>query len=98
METAPLGLFHSQGQRQVKRGFAIQIASLNQRENFVRKQADLQSLHLKNILVNYDKCKDGSILYKVFIGPFATTLDATNYQKSLKKKNVTGFIVDLTTF
>jgi cell division protein FtsN len=38
------------------------------------------------------------MIYKVFIGPFGTALDATHYQKSLKKKNVTGFIVDLTTF
>lgn len=36
--------------------------------------------------------------YKVFVGPFATASEAMSYQKSLKKKNVTGFIVDLTTF
>ena len=93
-----MGLFHVQGQKQAKRGFAIQIASLSQRVNLVRKQAELNNVGVKNILVNYDKRKDGNILCKVFIGPFATALDAAKCQKSLKKRNVIGFIVDLTTF
>lgn len=63
----------------------------------LKKQAELQNLYLKNILVNYDKCTDGSNNYKIFIGPFPSSLEASSYQKSLKKKNVTGFIVDLTT-
>ena len=87
-----------QGQKQVKKGFAIQVASLNQRDNVAKKQAELQRLFLKNILINYEKCKEGIENYRVFIGPFATALEASSYQKSLKKKNVTGFIVDLTTF
>ncbi len=94
-----MGLFNFKGQRQLKRGFAIQICSLNQRESVVRMQTELQNRHLSNILVNYDICKDGTTIYKVLIGSFATAIEATNYMKnSLKKKNVSGFIVDLTTF
>jgi cell division protein FtsN len=63
----------------------------------IKKETELQSMFIKNILVNTDKCKDSSMTYKVFIGPFASILDATKCQKDLKKKNVTGFIVDLTT-
>lgn len=63
----------------------------------LKKQAELQNMYLKNILINYDKCGDGNYNYKIFIGPFTSSLEASSYQKSLKKKNVTGFIVDLTT-
>jgi cell division protein FtsN len=90
-------LSHFQGQKLAKKGFAIQVASLNKRENLLRKETQLQSLFIKNILVNSEKGKDGNTNFKVFIGPFATALEATSYQKSLKKKNVSGFIVDLTT-
>jgi cell division protein FtsN len=78
-------------------GYAIQVALLSKQENLLRKETELQSIFLKNILVNTGKNKNGSCQYKVFIGPFANSSDAATVQKSLKKKNVTGFIVDLTT-
>ncbi len=90
-------LTHFQGQKQAKTGFAIQVASLSKHENLLRKETELQSLFIKNILVNSEKCKNGGTKYKIYIGPFANAADAASVQKSLRKKNVTGFIVDLTT-
>ncbi len=90
-------MYHFQGQKQIQRGFAIQVAAFNQRCSVLRKQAELQNLFFKNILIQYDKVNKDTINYKVFIGPFETAAEAAGYQKSLKKKNITGFIVDLTT-
>ena len=92
-----LGLYHFQGQRVAKQGFAVQVAALNQRGGMLRKQAELQKLFLKNILINFDNANTKTINYKILIGPFATATEASSYQSSLKKKNITGFIIDLTT-
>ena len=90
-------MYHFQGQRIAKQGFAIQVAALNQRGGMLRKQAELQKLFFNNILINFDNFNSKTINYKILIGPFATATEASNYQKSLKKKNITGFLVDLTT-
>ncbi len=90
-------MYHFQGQRIAKQGFAIQVAALNQRGGMLRKQAELQKLFFNNILINFDNFNSKTINYKILMGPFETAAEASNYQKSLKKKNITGFIVDLTT-
>ncbi len=90
-------MYHFQGQRVAKQGFAVQVAALNQRGGMLRKQAELQKLFLKNILINFDNANTKTINYKILIGPFATATEASSYQSSLKKKNITGFIIDLTT-
>ena len=90
-------MYHFQGQRIAKQGFAIQVAALNQRGGMLRKQAELQKLFFNNILINFDNFNSKTINYKILMGPFETATEASNYQKSLKKKNITGFIVDLTT-
>lgn len=73
------------------------MAALNQRGSLLRKQAELQKMFFKNILIHYDNVNTETINYKVFIGPFPTALEASNYQKDLKKKKILGFLVDLTT-
>lgn len=90
-------MYHFQGQKIAKQGFAVQVAALNQRGGMLRKQAELQKLFFKNILINFDNVNTKTINYKILIGPFLTVNEATSYQKGLKKKNITGFIVDLTT-
>lgn len=92
-----MGLYHFQGQKLEKKGYAIQVAAFNQRSGMLRKQAALQKLFFNNILISFDNFNTKTINYKIFIGPFATASEAAAYQKSLKKKNVLGFIVDLTT-
>lgn len=90
-------MYHFQGQRIAKQGFAIQVAALNQRGGMLRKQAELEKLFFNNILINFDNFNSKTINYKILIGPFTTATEASSYQKSLKKKNIKGFIVDLTT-
>ncbi len=92
-----MGLYHFQGQKVAKQGFAIQVAAFNQQGGMLIKQAELQKFFLKNILINYDNANTKTINYRILIGPFTTATEASSYQRSLKKKNITGFIVDLTT-
>ena len=90
-------MFHIEGQKLSKKGFAVQVAAFNQRGSLLRKIAELQKLFFKNILINYDNLNSKTINFKVLFGPFSMESEASSYQKSLKKKNITGFIVDLTT-
>ena len=90
-------MYRIDGQKQAKQGFAIQVAAFNQKGSLLRKQAELQKMFFKNILIYYDNINTETINYKVFIGPFPTATEALSYQNSLKKKKILGFIVDLTT-
>ena len=97
VKTPTSSLYRIDGQKQEKQGFAVQVAALNQRGSLLRKKAELQKMYIKNVLIHYDNIYTETINYKVLIGPFPTALEASNYQKNLKKKKILGFIVDLTT-
>lgn len=80
-----------------KKGYGVQVASLTNYENVMRKVAELQGKWFDNVLVNSGKTKSGKKIYKVVLGPFKTATLANNYRKSLINKfNIKGFVVDLT--
>ncbi|MBL7815880.1 MAG: SPOR domain-containing protein [Saprospiraceae bacterium] len=85
------------GNKEAKNGFAIQVAVLSNKDNLEKKLNELKRLFIKNILINYEKNTEGRLAYRILIGSFPNANEAVSYQKNLKKKNVTGFIVDLTT-
>ncbi|NJN34343.1 MAG: SPOR domain-containing protein [Saprospiraceae bacterium] len=78
-----------------KDGYAIQVASMNHYESMMRKVSDLQSAYFKNILVTTVKSNKKVSDYKVMLGPFSSQGDAENYLKNVRKKNISGFVVNL---
>ena len=90
-------LYKVQVLRPEKTGFGVQVASLTKYENVLKQVAELQEKWFKNILISVEQGKDGKPVYKTILGPFPDRATAKAYQKQLqKKKNINGFIVDLT--
>jgi rare lipoprotein A len=75
-------------------GFAIQVASLSSHENMV-KNVDKLDNQFNNVFVSIVKGKDGDPDYKIMLGPFESQVAAASYLKSVKKKNIDGFVVSL---
>lgn len=77
------------------KGFAVQVASLENYENVFQQVADLQAKWFDNILISIEK-GDVNPIYKIMLGPFDTESAATNYVKNLQVKHkIKGFVVDL---
>lgn len=91
------GLYRLQLTRPQKVGYAIQVASMTNYSSMVRKVSILQDSFLRNILINIERGKDGNPDYRILIGAFANLTDANSYAKSLKKKNLDGFVINLST-
>ena len=78
-----------------KEGFGVQVISLSDYESVLKKVAELQGRHFKNILIKTNK-EEGKSTYKIILGQFETLDQAKNYQKNLKKnKKISGFVVPL---
>ncbi|MFN7120010.1 MAG: septal ring lytic transglycosylase RlpA family protein [Saprospiraceae bacterium] len=92
------GLYKIQLERPDKKGFGVQVASLNSHDAMMRQIANLQAKAFTNILVSIEKGKNNKPAYKVILGPQETEAAATNYKKSLKNRyKINGFVVDLST-
>ena len=89
-------LYKIQLMRPAKGGFGVQVASMTQYENVLKQVAELQEKWFNNILVNVEKGKDGSPVYKLILGPLPDRSTANSYKQDLKKKKkIDGFVVDL---
>jgi rare lipoprotein A len=88
------GLYKIQLQRPNKKGYAIQVASVAGKENMLRKVSDLQSDSYRNVLIH----EGSNDSYKILLGSFDTHSTAESYLKDLKKKNISGFVVNLSDF
>ena len=83
-------------ERPVRTGFGVQVASMTDYENTMKKVAELEGMWFKNILLSIEKGAGGKPIYKVILGHFETRDQANRYKKDLKKnKKVNGFVVDL---
>ncbi|MEN0006832.1 MAG: septal ring lytic transglycosylase RlpA family protein [Bacteroidota bacterium] len=90
------GLYRIVLERPSSKGYAVQVASLNNYENVLRQVADLQSKWFENILISVERGDGDESTYKVLLGPFDKEDKATNYKSSLAKKHkIKGFVVDL---
>ena len=76
-------------------GFAVQVASLASHDNMLKNVEKLQQKSFDNVLVNITKGNDGDPDYKILLGPFDNAGQAESYLKSIKKKNLSGFVVGL---
>ncbi len=89
-------LYKIQVMRPEKTGYAVQVASMSQYENMMKKVAELQEGWFRNVLVSVEKGEKDVPVYKIMLGPFPDMPTANSYKKSLKKKNkISGFVVNL---
>ena len=89
------GLYKIQVMKPEKKGFGVQVASINNHENMLKQIAYFQGKHFKNVLTSIEKGMDGTI-YKIILGPFPDQKTAQSYKRSLKKRHkVDGFVVSL---
>lgn len=75
-------------------GFAIQVASMSKHDNMMKKVDKLDN-DFNNVFVSMVLGKDGDPDYKVMLGPFGSHDAASNYLKSVKRRNIDGFVVNL---
>ena len=86
-------------ERPMKTGFGVQVASMTDYENTMKKVAELEGKWFKNILLSIEKGEGGTTVYKIILGHFESRDQANSYKKDLKKnKKINGFVVDLEGF
>ncbi len=89
------GLYKIQVMKPEKKGFGVQVASINNHENMLKQIAHFQGKHFKNILTSIEKGAAGTV-YKIILGPFPDQKTAQSYKRSLAKRHkVNGFVVNL---
>ena len=93
---SPYDLYRITLERPIKTGFGVQVASMTDYENTMKKVAELEGKWFKNILLSIEKGADGNPVYKIILGHYETRDQANRYKKDLKKnKKISGFVVDL---
>lgn len=89
-------LYKIQVMRPAKEGFGVQVASFGEYENVMKRIAELQEKHFKNILVSVEKGGGSGTVYKIIMGPFEDQATASAYKRSLSKKHkIKGFTINL---
>ncbi|MFZ4542824.1 MAG: septal ring lytic transglycosylase RlpA family protein [Saprospiraceae bacterium] len=78
-------------------GFGLQVAAMSNMKNVLAKVARLQENGNKNILICSEVSPSGKTTFKIIIGPFIDIASAEFFKKNLKKKKMTGFILNLAT-
>lgn len=79
-----------------KKGYAIQLVTLNNASNAFREVANLQEKWPGKVLVNVETAEDESVLYKILEGPFTDRKSAEKGMKDAVKKGYSKcFVVDL---
>lgn len=92
----PYGLYKFALERPKQEGYGVQVASLSNFDNVLKKVASLQAKWFTNILVSMEADAGGKNQYKVILGPFSTQKDAQYYQRSLKTRyDISGFVLNL---
>ncbi len=77
-------------------GYGVQVASLSNYENVLKKVAELQAKWFDNVMVSIEPGEGGKNGYKVILGPFEDSRSAQRYQQDLKNRyQISGFVVNL---
>lgn len=72
--------------KQVKgQGFGLQLAVLSTTENLFQQIANLQSTWPGKVVINHEE-NNGTAVFKLIIGPYATRKEASNQQKKAASK------------
>ncbi len=88
------GLFRFSVERQPSQGFSVQIGVFADYGNVLIAAEKLQKQFGQPVVVNINQL-GGKTVYKVLIGTFEKSADASNLQKAMKTAGVDGFVRDL---
>lgn len=90
------GLFRFQVTRQASRGYSVQVGVFSQYENVLTQVAKFQKKYPnKDVLVNINSL-NGKVVYKILLGIFDDTKDASSFKKSLLTDGLDrSFIINL---
>jgi rare lipoprotein A len=95
-ESLKPGLYQIQLHKLPEKGFAIQVGSFQNISVLWNEVSKLHNAWFKQIMVQSKESENGSILYKLLLGPFSTKEKANSYKENLKEKyGIGGFIVTL---
>ncbi|MBI1226393.1 MAG: S8 family serine peptidase [Bacteroidetes bacterium] len=88
------GLFRFSVERQPSQGFSVQTGVYAEYGNVLIAAEKLESMFAQPIIVNINEL-NGKTVYKVLVGAFEKSADATTLQKAMKAQGVDGFVKDL---
>ncbi len=88
------GLFRFSVERQPSQGFSVQMGVFAEYGNVLIAAEKLQQQFKQPIVVNINQL-NGKTVYKVLVGAFDKSADATILQKAMKAAGVDGFVKDL---
>jgi rare lipoprotein A len=90
------GIYELQLNKIPETGFAIQIGSFQNVTSLWKEIGRLHNAWFKKILIKTAEIEEGTISYKLMIGPFPTKEKASSYKENLNLKfGISGFIVSL---
>lgn len=78
-----------------KTGFGVQYGTYSSAESVLDEIAKLHGQFFKNLLVSTHFGANNEKTYKVIFGPFPDEATASGYKAALKKKGISGFVVNL---
>lgn len=95
-ESLKQGVYQLQLNKIYQKGFAVQIGSFQNAAILWKEITKLHNAWFKQLLVHSFEDKNGSVIYKLLLGPFSNKEKASSYKKNLKEKyGIEGFIVSL---
>lgn len=78
-----------------RKGFAVQVASMANQENMKRKVQEIKADTSFPVFVHIAKSEKGSSDYKIMLGPYNSKASADSCLKTIQKKNIDGFVVNI---
>jgi subtilisin family serine protease len=90
------GLFQFSVKKQASKGFGVQVGIFAEYGNVLVEAEKLEKAFNQPIIINISEA-NGKTVYRVCVGAFAASSQATQLQQLMKSKGVNGFIKDLST-
>ncbi len=90
------GLYRFDVQKQISRGYSVQIGVYADYENVMRESAKFKNLFQEPILVHIDKLKNKTV-YRMLVGEFDRQSDANRFIGLVTAQGLEGFVKDLST-
>ncbi|MCC6723956.1 MAG: S8 family serine peptidase [Saprospiraceae bacterium] len=90
------GLFRFSVERQPSQGFSVQLGVFADYGNVLIQAEKMERMFSQPVVVNITQAS-GKTAYRVLVGVFDKSADATTLQKAMKAEGVDGFVKDLKT-
>jgi rare lipoprotein A (peptidoglycan hydrolase) len=78
-----------------RKGYAVQVASMANQDNMKRKVQEVKSDTAFPVFVHIAKSAKGSSDFKIMLGPYDNKASADSCLKTIQKKKIDGFVVNI---